>query len=1083
VTGTRRRRRADTTPALRFDERLVLNQYILNLFEADKFDDLSKDMKDTSLEGWDENNTSYFYKQLVDSRLFERSQLDRDLLLQYDRNIYHHTQAINGRRSEEIKWKYFQYFSLLFTEIYLDRYFSNHDKLLEDLNSHVDAFNEDKADSDKIDLYEKDELRRLAFWNATGSGKTLLMHINILQYQHYLESHRRAGELNRVILLTPNEGLSLQHLQEFRLSGIAARLFDKDASLSNSAVYQPAMWDKGTSYSQGQMFGASKKLIIEIIDIHKLKEDSGQKTVAVDAFEGKNLVLVDEGHRGSSGVDWKSRRDRLCENGFSFEYSATFGQAMKAANKRSLTQEYARCILFDYSYKRFFKDGYGKMYNILNLSEEMHLEQRNLYLTACLLSFYQQQLIYRDNESKMIPFNLENPLWIFVGSKVNAVRTENRRKVSDVVDILLFLRDFVADKDKSIENLDLLLQGRSELRDGSGQDVFENEFTYLIKQMRTGENLLKHILELLFNNANPGAMLHIDNLKGVEGEIALRLGDGDYFGVINVGDDRSLLKLCEENGLAVSEREFSSSLFSSINERDSKVNLLIGSKKFSEGWNSWRVSTMGLMNIGRKEGSEIIQLFGRGVRLKGYRMSLKRSTALDDPDLEIPQNLSELETLNVFGVRADYMKQFKEYLEEEGLPADKKPVRIDIAVIPTIPEKSRLKVLKVKDNVNFKKDAPRPTLSLPNQYIYRNPVVVNWYPRIQLIATEKAETGSAGRFELHSFEEKHLAFMNFEEIYFHLHRYKDEQRWYNLNLNKEILYKLLLDKDWYRLYIPGHELDFNDFSKVFMWQEIAVALLKKYCERFYLGNKAEYESDKMEYISVQDYEAQKVKEGKHGNIPGEYIFSVLPEAESFIAHLQNLKDEMDRGEFKDDKIFNGCEVFKVDNHLYQPLIYLKNSQVKVSPVHLNEGERDLVIDIQAYYKKNDEYFKNKEIFLLRNQSRGSGIGFFEAGNFYPDFILWLIDEGKQYISFIDPKGLRNIEAWEDPKIRFCETIKEKEAKLGDANVILDSFIISVTPYAKLNWKGDNPKAEFERHHILFQEDRNEYVAKIFSMIK
>ena len=49
---------------------------------------------------------------------------------------------------------------------------------------------------------------------------------------------------------------------------------------------------------------------------------------------------------------------------------------------------------------------------------------------------------------------------------------------------------------------------------------------------------------------------------------------------------------------------------------NSSINILIGSKKFSEGWNCWRVSTMGLMNIGQSEGSEIIQLFGRGVRLK-----------------------------------------------------------------------------------------------------------------------------------------------------------------------------------------------------------------------------------------------------------------------------------------------------------------------------------------------------------------------------------------------------------------------------------------------------------------------------------
>ena len=63
---------------------------------------------------------------------------------------------------------------------------------------------------------------------ATGSGKTLLMHANILQYQHYLEKHGRRRELNRIILLTPNEGLSQQHLREFEAAGIDAELFNKD---------------------------------------------------------------------------------------------------------------------------------------------------------------------------------------------------------------------------------------------------------------------------------------------------------------------------------------------------------------------------------------------------------------------------------------------------------------------------------------------------------------------------------------------------------------------------------------------------------------------------------------------------------------------------------------------------------------------------------------------------------------------------------------------------------------------------------------------------------------------------------------
>jgi len=88
--------------------------------------------------------------------------------------------------------------------------------------------------------------------------------------------------------------------------------------------------------------------------------------VSVDCFEGNNLVLVDEGHRGASGSEWLDKRNRLCEEGFSFEYSATFGQAVKG--NRQLEQQYAKCILFNYSYKYFYRDGYGKEYSILNLA-------------------------------------------------------------------------------------------------------------------------------------------------------------------------------------------------------------------------------------------------------------------------------------------------------------------------------------------------------------------------------------------------------------------------------------------------------------------------------------------------------------------------------------------------------------------------------------------------------------------------------------------------------------------------------------------------------------------------------------------
>ena len=48
-TTTNRRARRPKVPALRFDQRLVLNQWILSLFEEDSFIPLSEGLQDASL--------------------------------------------------------------------------------------------------------------------------------------------------------------------------------------------------------------------------------------------------------------------------------------------------------------------------------------------------------------------------------------------------------------------------------------------------------------------------------------------------------------------------------------------------------------------------------------------------------------------------------------------------------------------------------------------------------------------------------------------------------------------------------------------------------------------------------------------------------------------------------------------------------------------------------------------------------------------------------------------------------------------------------------------------------------------------
>ena len=1044
------RQRSSKERTLRFDEKLILNQWMLSLFEVSSFDKLAENLKSLELEGLDENNVHKLLHQM--KLLWEYEEFPGDTLLGYDQNIVKHTLALSEKRAEPLKWKYFQYLSLLFTEVYLDRFFRDPDKLLADLNQHVAKFNEGKSVKEQLPAYEPEDLRKLAFWSATGSGKTLLMHVNILQYQHYLKLHDNDKGLNRIILLTPNEGLSKQHLEEFHASGIDADLFSKD--------------------SRSLFSGRS----VEIIEVTKLKEEMGQTTVAIDAFEGNNLVLVDEGHRGASASvegAWMSARSRLCENGFSFEYSATFGQAMKG--KKKLEPIYAKNILFDYSYKYFYRDGFGKDYRILNLADDADEERRRLYLTACLLAFYQQQKLYADNPNTFRPFLLEKPLWVFVGGSVKAVRTQNKRKVSDVVDILLTLAEFVKNKRDSISLLERLLSGKPGLLDQRGNEIFATAFPHLISTHMSAEETYSDILKVLFNSSTQAA-LHVENLKGTDGEIALRLGENDSFGLINVGDAPNLCKLCEDHPelLVVTEKEFSGSLFRGLNEDDSTVNVLIGSKKFTEGWNSWRVSTMGLMNIGRTEGSEIIQLFGRGVRLKGHDMTLKRSSQLEG--VTRPDRIHLLETLNIFGIRADYMRQFKEYLEEEGLPGNEERIEFILPVVKNLNGK-KLTSVRIEEGKDFKLDGPKPTLDSPPDGLLRHPVSLNWYPKIQARQSKGvARTDDSAVKHEGKLEECHLAFMDIDAIWFELQHFKNERAWYNLNLDRDSILRLLTppNNQWYKLFIPPEELEFTQFDRVRRWEEIAIALLKKYADRFYKHKKQEWESDFYEYHELQEDDP---------NFVSEYCLLIDESQEAIVEKLGELKEKIENGTLADWS-FGNLHAMSFGQHLYQPLLHFKSDFVDVSPVSLNEGEKEFVADLRTFYDGNQPFFEDRELYLLRNMSRGRGIGFFEAGNFYPDFLLWLLADDKQYVTFVDPKGIRNLEGPGDPKIRFYRTIKELEARLGDPNVILNSFIISNTPFQQVRWwTEDLSKDEFTKAHVLFQnEDKSTYIEQIVSKV-
>jgi len=1075
--GSGRRRKPQAQ--VRFNRKLVLNQWLLSLFGVERFDQLAGHLRDESLEGFNEDNVHRFHHALcLHLPAEQRPELPDDLLLAYDQEIVAVTQRLNERRithgESPIVWKYLQYLALLFTEIYLDRYFRDPDALLAAVNDHINAFNGGVDEADRVAPLNpagdaRTQLNKLAFWMATGSGKTLLMHAHILQYRRYLETHGRAQELNRIILLTPNEGLSQQHLREFEKSGIDAEILNKD----------------GRGLFAGQA--------VEILEVTKLKEDMGEKTVAVEAFEGNNLVLVDEGHRGASAGQagtWMKHRNALCERGFSFEYSATFGQAVKGSPE--LTDLYAKSTLFDYSYRWFYGDGFGKDYQILNLEDDSDAEWLQTYLTACLLAFYQQQRLYQDKEAELRPFHLERPLWIFVGGSVTA--TLAARDASDIVAILQFLAKYAGDRAASVRRIGKVLN--EGLVTASGRNLFAGRFAYLNTSRLTPEQVFDETLAMLFNAPGGGA-LHVENLKGAAGEIALRLGDNEPFGVINVGDDSKLVKLCERKGLNITEREFAGSLFDELDKPDSSIHVLIGSKKFTEGWSSWRVSTMGLMNVGRGEGAQIIQLFGRGVRLKGYGMSLKRSARTGLPEgLERPKYIETLETLSIFGIRADYMAQFRDFLEEEGLPANEERVEFILPILKNLGRRP-LKTIRLKKEIGgvstefgdaFRRLGPIPSLRPPDPdadpataWLRTNPVVLNWYPKIQAMKSVGIAGGDAEDAPHEAkLSPRHVALLDLDRLYFDLERFKAERGWYNLNLTPAGIRALLEDTTWYRLLIPEGELAFDSLERVRRWQEIALALLKKYTERYYTFRKREWELPHLEYRDLTDDDPNFHVVKEDGPEQG-YRILIEESQEEVAAKLKALKEAIEKGDLKPWE-FRGLKAIFFDRHLYQPLLFAEGGAVEIIPVPLNKGERQFVEDLKAFCDGRPDLLDGKELYLLRNLSKGRGVGFFEAGNFHPDFILWLLTDDRQHVVFIDPKGIRNI-GKDDPKVRFYKTIKEIEQRLGDPDVVLDAFLVSNTPSHEMSRLWGVSKAEMQGWHILFgEEDRPDYLREMIQRV-
>ena len=452
----------------------------------------------------------------------------------------------NYLTGQNFKLRYYQVLALLFTECFF-------------ADQQSDGYDQDSR---------QETQRMLAYWMATGSGKTLVMHLNILQYLHHF--CRRDNARLQIFLTTPLANLIKQHEREL----------------------EPYVRRLNETYNN--------RIELTLDTTQGLLQKEDDYFHLPDNGEVRRLILVDEAHIGLTSQQsgkFRELRNRLnVGNSLLFEYSATFHNIAK-----ELSEEYDNAIIYRYDYARFYDDGYGKDHFFKPIAADTVAaesdEEIKDNLDECLRVMEEKLQTFkrvRDDESQDHDLTVHRPLMAFMGHTVENPKKEGKDdEVSDIQKVL----DYLA--------------ALSEAERQKFRSIFGGDIIGPLTVARKPDN---------------------------NSELLLSYGEGEKWGMINVGDATSFYNSIENNSIVtrVEEIEDPNLHFENLDNETSPINVLIGSRKFAEGWNSYRLSVIDLINLGSAKGNLIIQIFGRGVRLKGKGGDGKRQYIDHKPDYRFP---------------------------------------------------------------------------------------------------------------------------------------------------------------------------------------------------------------------------------------------------------------------------------------------------------------------------------------------------------------------------------------------------------------------------------------------------------------
>ncbi|GAA6874113.1 DEAD/DEAH box helicase family protein [Helicobacter pylori] len=786
-------------------------------------------------------------------------------------------------------------------------------------------------------------INRLAFYMATGSGKTIV----IIKLVELLSVAIRMGLIPKknLMFFSANENLIKQ--------------FEKEIEKYN----------RGKDFSKQIDFKNLKEVTHK--DFHRAPKDSFIKQIALFYYRadlmsdeeskenllnykdywdnGENYVILDEAHKGNKS---ESKRQAIFSllslKGFLFNFSATFTEESDLIT-----------AVYNLSVGEWVKLGYGKesvllKKNNLNAfkdSKDLNDREKEIALLKALLLLGMQKRYKTEGY-------FHDPLMLVFTHSVNV-------KNSDA-EIFFKTLARVIENDDGNDFLKAKEDLLEEIKDTEFLFSDDKDKDYKVKVFKEGLNSMdfKGLKEEVFYASN-GYIEVIINPKNNQ-EIAFKLNTSDkVFCLIKIGDITEWI--CEKlKSVKVVSKNLSfkeESYFSQIDK--SSINILVGSRTFETGWDSTRPSVILFLNIGLDDDAKklVKQSFGRGVRIESVKNQRQRLAYLDiDKAVKkaLKPNAAMLETLFVIPTNHASLEAILKIQKESENKGENRgswreikleKTRIEHDLFVPCYRKEQTSILKLPENASFKMSGE----NFKDLKEYFN------------LMSEKHFILKHEIYDPKDYEQ-------LKKIIQKAH-FKKVSTWHYKDLDymiAEIKGKLYPNQK-----VPKDEFNALDSEKIVHFKRIKVKASKKEELVKKIQEVKEYapldkERKKIAQGEIDPYDTEKHKQDKTFEVDGAELLKLK---EHYYTPLIKAKD---------------CDWLKHVVKVKSEIDFLQELQDQETTKTLQEN-----YDFWAF-SKIDEHLDNLFIPYIDNATER---------RFFPDFIFWLQKGDTQIICFIDPKGI------------------------------------------------------------------------------